>query len=132
MSASVIVIFVVALLSLRGAQAQDKKHEFDGEWVGRASSQNSDNCRPGTYQITVKDSQLAGTYDVRVKVRGNYRNDTSKVTGQIQPDGKAEIVLAAVDTNGRNSKFSGTFTGTEFQGSDTRGRCDYDVKLNRK
>src|SRR5262245_30374735 len=72
-SASVIVIIVVAFLSLRGAQAQDKKHEFDGEWVGRASSQNSDNCRPGTYQITVKDSQLAGTYDVRVKIRGNYR-----------------------------------------------------------
>ena len=132
MKLSAVFIFIVVFLSLWPLHAQEKRNEFDGEWVGRASSQDENACRPGTYQITIKDAQLAGTYDVRVKVRGNYRNDTSKVTGQINSDGKAVIELTAVDTNGRNSKFSGTFTSTEFRGADKRGRCDYDVRLQRR
>jgi len=132
MRTTAVFIFLVAFLSLWPLHAQEKRNEFDGEWVGRASPQETGTCNSGTYQIKIKDSEITGTFDIRVKKINQSRTDTSTVSGKVDPDGKAQIVLTAVDTTARSSKFSGTFTSTEFRGSDTRGRCKYEVQLQRR
>jgi hypothetical protein len=131
MKMSMFFVVMAAFLSLSTLHAQEKRNEFDGEWVGSASSQVA-TCPRGTYQITVKDSQITGTFNIQVGKASKTRFDTSTVTGQVGPDGKAQVVHSGVDTKGRSSKFSGTFTSTEFRGSDTRGRCDYEVQLQRR
>jgi len=118
---------LVTFLGLKLSHAQEKRNEFDGEWVGSASSQVT-TCPRGTYQITVKDSQITGTFNIQAGKASRTRIETSTVNGQIGSDGKAVIKL----TGARSTKFSGTFTSTEFKGSDTRGRCDYDVQLQRR
>jgi hypothetical protein len=91
------------------------------------------NCPRGTYQITVRDSQITGTFNVQAGKASKTRFDTSTVAGRIDSDGKAIIEVKGVDAaKARSSKFSGTFTSTEFRGSDTRGRCDYEVQLQRR
>lgn len=124
-------VFLVVFLGFWPSYAQEKRNEFDGEWVGSASSQVA-NCPRGTYQITVRDSQVTGTFNIQAGKGSKTRFDTSTVTGQVGPDGKAQVEHSGVDTKGRSSKFSGTFTSTEFRGSDTRGRCDYEVQLQRR
>jgi hypothetical protein len=124
-------IFVIALLSFNPSFAQENKNQFDGEWSGRASPQDSV-CLPGTYQIKIKDSEIAGTFDVRVKKETRSRTDTSTVSGRVDPDGNAVLVLTPVDTTARKSKVKGTFTGTEFRGVDKNSRCALDVQLQRR
>jgi|SRR5262245_66356746 len=124
------VFIIVAFLSIGPLHAQENKNQFDGEWTGRAAPQDAKDClQNGTYQIKIKDSEITGTFDVRVKKESRYRTDTSSVSGKVDPDVKAVLVLSPVDSTARKSRVKGTFTGSELRGEDKGPRCVYDVQL---
>jgi hypothetical protein len=128
-----VFILIVAFLSFNPLHAQENQNQFDGEWTGKASPQDAKACpQAGTYQIKIKDSEITGTFDVRVKKETRSRTDTSTVSGRVNPDGKAVLVLSPVDTDARKSKVKGTFTGTEFRDVDKNSRCALDVQLQRR
>ena len=101
--------------------------EFDGEWQG--NNPVFQGCGDAHYKITVKDSLVTG--QLRILWKDLSPPASSAITGEVDADGRAVIQVRGA----RNSRFSGTFTSTEFRGSDPpvgNQGCSYEVKLNRR
>jgi hypothetical protein len=109
--------------------------EFDGEWQGPATNnpRNSNECTDGTYQVTIKESLITGTFQILSRI-GSGRLE-SLVTGEIQPDKTAVLELKPLTPIMASARFTGTFNGNEFHGSNPAvggGRCGYDVNLKKR
>jgi hypothetical protein len=111
-------------------------NEFDGTWEGRATVNppNDRECTSGYYEVAVKDSLITGSFEIASRAAAGARFRSS-VTGEIRPDHTAvfEVKGEPGVYNARSSRFSGTFTSTEFRGNDpVVGRCGYEVELKRR
>jgi hypothetical protein len=110
--------------------------EFDGNWEGPATNNpiNTRDCTNGTYRVIIKDSLITGTFDVPSRVAGAGTLE-SFVTGEIQPDKTAVLELKPLTPSMGPARFTGTFNGNQFHGSDpavgTR-RCGFDVDLKKR
>lgn len=106
--------------------------EFDGDWSGNTAGNAS--CGGASYDLTVKDSLITGKLRL-VDRRIHGATYESIITGQVYADGTAALSLKG---EGRNTQFSGTFTSTEFRGTDARygnrgfSQCTYEVELKRR
>jgi hypothetical protein len=110
--------------------------ELDGEWEGPATNnpRNTRDCTDGTYRVTIKDSLITGTLEISSRVAGVGLRE-ALVTGEIQPDKSAVLELKPMTSGMTSARFTGTFNGNQFHGSDpavgTR-RCGYDVDLKKR
>jgi hypothetical protein len=109
--------------------------EFDGEWEGRAvnNPRNVKNCTDGNYFVTIKESLITGTFRVISRVDNGVLE--AAVTGEVQPDKTAVIEFRAITPMLASGRFTGTFSGNEFNGKDpavgTRP-CGYDVSMKKR
>jgi hypothetical protein len=109
--------------------------ESDGDWEGRAvnSPRNPKNCTDGNYFVTIKESLITGTF--RVLSRADNGVLEAAVTGEVQPDKTANIEFRAVTPLMSSGRFTGSFSGNEFNGKDpaVAGRtCGFDVSMKKR
>jgi hypothetical protein len=113
--------------------------EFDGRWEGEGLTRPgcmlpaTDFYQDSNYYLTIQNGLITGYSLARVHhplTGSKFRKST--VTGQVEPDGIGVLVQTPLSQGGASGNLVGTFTGTEFHASQTRGRCAYDVKLMRK
>ena len=109
--------------------------EFDGEWQGQAKNtpRNNQECVDGNYYVTVKDSLITGSFQLQSRIGGGTLE--ALVTGEIQPDKTAVLEVKPLTPRMVPARFSGTFKGNEFHGSDPPvdgRRCGYEVDLKKR
>jgi hypothetical protein len=110
--------------------------EFDGEWEGPAANnpRNTRDCTDGTYRLTIKDSLITGKFEIVSRVAGAGVRE-ALVTGEIQPDKTAVLELKPLSPLMVAARFTGTFNGNQFHGSDPivgSRRCGFDVDLKKR
>jgi hypothetical protein len=103
---------------------------FDGDWQGSVTVLRG--CGSATYNFKVTDSLITG--GLRLTFAGYGTEPASffdsDITGEVDSRGAAVIEIRGR----RNAVFPGTFTSTEFRGTDptdSRG-CSYDIVLTRR
>jgi hypothetical protein len=103
---------------------------FDGNWQGSATVFRG--CGSAMYTFGVKESLITGSLRVTYAGIGGEPASSfdSDITGEVDNNGAAVIEIRGR----RNSSFPGTFTSTEFRGTDptdSRG-CSYELVLTRR
>ena len=107
--------------------------EFDGDWTGHTIG--AIGCGGAHYDLTVRDSLITGKLRLFSTGRVEKESWESIITGEVKADGTATLRLKG---GARTTQFSGTFTNTEFRGTDARygdrgnGQCTYEVELKRR
>lgn len=102
---------------------------FDGDWQGTSTVRRG--CGSANYSFAVNNSLISGALRVTFGGFGGEPISAfdSDITGEVDSSGAAVVEIRGR----RNSLFPGTFSGTEFRGTDptdSRG-CSYDVVMQR-